>query len=175
LISLNPGSGLACRAVQQRQGIADLGRLQFLDARDDVADLAGAQGIARHRLRGEHADLFAQVLSAVAIRQKPVLRAQRAVNHAHQHDHADVVVEPGVDDQGLERRRRIALGRRNARDDRFEDVLDAQAGLGRGEHRLGGIDADHVLDLLARIVRVAAGRSILFSTGTTSTPSSIAV
>ncbi|KFB73579.1 MAG: hypothetical protein AW09_001152 [Candidatus Accumulibacter phosphatis] len=45
------------------------------------------------------------------------------------------------------------MGRGNAFDDRFQDVLDAEAGLGRGQHGFGSVEADHVLDLLARLVR----------------------
>ena len=41
---------------------------------------------------------------------------ERAVHDAHQRDDADVVVEPGVDDQRLQRRVRIALRRRDALD-----------------------------------------------------------
>lgn len=46
------------------------------------------------------------------------------------------------------------LGRRHPRHDGFEDLVDAHAGLGAGQHRLGRVDADHVFDLLARGFRV---------------------
>jgi hypothetical protein len=101
---LKPGKASA-PAVGQGDRVADLGRLQFLDAGDDEADLAGAQRVALHRLRREHADLLAQMLRAGGHQANLVLGTQHAVDDAHQHDHADVVVEPGVDDQRLERRR----------------------------------------------------------------------
>jgi hypothetical protein len=66
---LNPGKASLCRPVNQGHRIADLGGLQFLDPGDDVTDLAGAQRVAGHRLRGEHADLFAEVVDPVAIRR----------------------------------------------------------------------------------------------------------
>ena len=70
----------------------------------------------------------------------------------------------------------IALRRRDARDHGLEHVVDALAGLGAAADRVGGVDADHVLDLLDHALGLRAdGRSILFSTGTTSTPSSVAV
>ena len=34
-------------------------------------------------------------------------------------------------------------------DDRLQHVGDAEAGLGRDQHGVGGVDADHLLDLLA--------------------------
>ena len=43
---------------------------------------------------------------------------------------------------------RIALRRRHAGDDRFEDVVDALAGLGARADRVVGVDADDVLDLV---------------------------
>ncbi len=151
---LEAGQRLGGTPVGRGHRVAHLGGIEFLDAGDDEADLAGAQFAAGHRLRREHADLFAQVLRAFRHQQDLVLGAHRAIHHAHQHHHADIVVEPGVDDQRLQRRRRIALGRRDAGDDRFEDVIDAEAGLGRTQNRLGGVDADDVLDFLARVVRV---------------------
>jgi hypothetical protein len=54
-------------------------------------------------------------------------------------------------------------------------ISSTQAGLGRGQNGIGCVDTDHILDFLTRIVRVAEGKSILFSTGTTSTPNSSAV
>ena len=35
-----------------------------------------------------------------------------------------------------------------ALDHRLEDLVDADAGLGRGQQRVGGVEADHLLDLL---------------------------
>ena len=154
---LEPRQGLAGRPVQQGQRIADLGRLQFLDSRDHVTDLASAQGVTRHRLGGEHADLFAEVGRPRGHQANPVLGAQRAVKDPHQHDHTHVVVEPGIHQQRLERRILIALGRWDALDDRFEDVFDPEAGLRRRQNCLGRIDADHVFDLLARVVRRCRG------------------
>ena len=60
---------------------------------------------------------------------------QRAVDHAH-HDHrAAVAVVPAVEDQRAQRRVGVALGRRHARHDRLEDLVDADAGLGARRDR----------------------------------------
>ena len=85
-----------------------------------------------------------------------VLRTERAVDDAHEHHHADVVVEPGVDDEGLELGVRIALRRRNVAYDALEDVVDAHAGLGRAGNRVRRVDADHVLDFLGGRIGVRA-------------------
>ncbi len=87
-----------------------------------------------------------------------VLRPQHAVDHPHQHHHADVVVEPGIGDQGLERRIRIAGWRRDAGNDGLQHILDALPGLGRTEHRVLGRNADDVLDFLDHPVRLGRGQ-----------------
>jgi hypothetical protein len=87
------------------------------------------------------------------------LARSAAIHHTHQHHHADIVVEPGVDDQRLQRRLRVALGRRDAGDHRFQHVVHAKPGLGRAKDGIGGVDADHVLDLGARVVRIG-GRQV---------------
>ena len=50
------------------------------------------------------------------------------------------------------------FGRRDARDDRFEHVVDADAFLGAGENRVGGVEADDLLDLLLGALDVGAGQ-----------------
>ena len=84
---------------------------------------------------------------------------QRTINHAHQHHHADVVVEPGVDDQRLERAVGLAHRRRHLGDNFFQNVLDADAGLGRGAHRVRRLDADNIFDFLADALRLG-GRQV---------------
>jgi hypothetical protein len=70
---------------------------------------------------------------------------------------------------------RIALRRRHARDDRLEDVVDALAGLrARADGVLRGMPTMSSISSMTRSGS-ADGRSILLSTGTTSTPRSIAV
>ena len=65
----------------------------------------------------------------------PFLR--HAVDDADEDDDAEIGVVPAVDEHRLERRRRVALGRRDLVDDRLEHFLDADAGLGAGEHGFG--------------------------------------
>ena len=74
-------------------------------------------------------------------------RSQDAVDHAHQRHHADIVVEPGIHDQRLHRRLRVALRRRDAGNDRLEQLRYALAGLGADAHGVLGVDADDLLDL----------------------------
>ena len=61
-----------------------------------------------------------------------------------------------VEDEALERLRRVALGGRDPRDDRLEDLGDAGPVLGRGEDDLLARDGQHVLELVHD--RVGVGR-----------------
>jgi hypothetical protein len=82
-----------------------------------------------------------------------------AVDDAGQHHDAEIGVVPGIDQQRLERRIGVALGRRQALDDGLQHLGHAGAGLGRDLQRARGVDADHVLDLLADAVGLG-GRQI---------------
>ncbi|KAG1446757.1 hypothetical protein G6F57_017240 [Rhizopus arrhizus] len=110
------------------------------------------------RLRREHAGLLAQVGGAGGHQQDLVLGLEHAIDDAHQHDDAHVVVEPRVDDQRLQRRVGIALGRRHAGHDGFQDLVDAHPRLGAGQHGLGGVDADHGLDFGLGALDVGGGQ-----------------
>ena len=161
------------RGVGQR--VADPGRLELLDAGDDEADVARGELARGRRAFGVNTPTCSQLYAAPVAISRIVPGLERAVHDAHQHHDADVVVEPGVDDQRLQRRVRIALRRRNARDHRLQDVVHALAGLGTGAHRV--LRRMPMTSSISSMTRSgsADGRSILFSTGTTSTPSSSAV
>ena len=81
-----------------------------------------------------------------------------AVDQPHQHDDAEIGVVPGIDQQRLQRRALVALGRRQAGDDRLQHQIDVEAGLGRDRHRLRGVEADHVLDLLLDALGLGGGQ-----------------
>ncbi len=80
------------------------------------------------------------------------------------HD-AAVLVELGVEDQALQRRVRIADGRRDALDDRVEQVGDALAGLGRHPDDLLRGDPEDPLDLAGIAIRIRSGQVDLVEGG----------
>ena len=69
---------------------------------------------------------------------------------------------------------RVAFGGRQAGDDGLQHVGDAEARFGGDFNGVGGVDADHILDLLRTRSGSAAGRSILLRTGTISWSASMA-
>ena len=70
--------------------------------------------------------------------QELLARLQAAVHDAHQGHHADEVVEPGIDDERLQRSVGIALGRRYTLDQFFQQVRHTDTGLGADPDGVGG-------------------------------------
>src|SRR5215813_1715004 len=71
-----------------------------------------------------------------------------ALLDSHEHDGAAVDVEPGIEDQRLQRIFGRAFGWRYAMNDGFEDVLNAEAAFGADEQGIIGRNREHAFDLL---------------------------
>ena len=83
---------------------------------------------------------------------------ERALRKPDVDDHALVGVVVAVEDQALQRRRRVAPGGRDALDDRLEDLRDAGSLFrGREEHLLAG-DREDVLEFLHHDIRLSGGK-----------------
>ena len=132
--------------------VADAGVGHLLDRGGEEADLARAEFVGFDALGGEHADSVHFVGGVGAHHADALALLQHAVDDAEQHDDAEIGVVPAVDQQRLQRRRGVALGRRQARDDRFQHLRYVQAGLGRDQDRVGRVEPDHVLDLLLHLL-----------------------
>ena len=97
--------------------------------------------------RREDSDVVDGADPADAFGDDLVTRADAAVEYPHERDDAEEVVEPGVDDQRLERRLRGTVRGRDACHEGLQERCHARAGLGADAQDPGGIDADDVLDL----------------------------
>jgi hypothetical protein len=140
--------GFGGRLLLVGDGVADGGLGDFLDLGGDEADLAGGQLVDRGVLGQEDADAVDKMGRAVLHHLDALAGLEHAVEDADQQDDAEIGVVPGVDQHGLQRSVGVALGGRQAGDDGFQHVLDADARLGAGHDGFGGVDADDVLDLL---------------------------
>jgi hypothetical protein len=140
------------------EGVADGGVGHVLDRGGDEADLAGAEDVDLGLLGPEHADLV-DLVDRLGLQGLDLLaETQGPVEHPHQHHHAEIGVVPGVHQQGLERGRGVALGRRQPGDDGLQHVGDADAGLGRDHDGVRGVQPDDVLDLLLDPVGLGGGQ-----------------
>ena len=153
---LETGKRLRRLARELGDRVADLRVADLLDVRDEETDLADAELVDDDRLGRKHAHLLRLVVLAFGHQPDLHARPDHAVDHADDDDDAAVGVVPGVEDQRFERRVRVAGGRRQALDDRFENLGHAEALLGAGENRAGAVEADDVLDLTPALLR--AGR-----------------
>jgi hypothetical protein len=90
--------------------------------------------------------------------QNAVFGLELAINYAHQHHHANVIVEPGIDDQCFERPQRIAARRRDACDYGFEHILHARAGFRADAHCVVRIKADDVFNFGDYALRFGRGQ-----------------
>ena len=81
-----------------------------------------------------------------------------ALHHPHQRDHAQIIIEPRVDNQGLQFVGITRLRRRNAFDNRFQHIAHIQPGLGTDRHRVFGIDANHGFDFFLHLVNIGGGQ-----------------
>ena len=156
---LEAGQGLFGGLLLVGDGVADGGVGHFLDLGGDEADLAGAEALDGGIFGLEDADPVDQVGRAVLHHLDLLAGPQAAVDHADQNHDAQIGVVPGVDQQGLQRRVLVALGRRQAGDDGFQHLVDADARLGAGQHRVAGVQADQVLDLGAHALGLG-GRQV---------------
>ena len=109
-------------------------------------------------LRREETDALDVVGGAGAHHADAAALLHRAVDDADQNDDAEIDVVPAIDQQRLQRRVAVALRRRQARDDGFQHVGHAKAGLGRDHHGIRRVDADHVLDLLPYLLGFGRGQ-----------------
>jgi hypothetical protein len=102
-----------------------------------------------HRLGREAPELSISDCARVDMAISGSCRRCAARRHdAHQHHHADVVVEPGVDDQRLQRRVGIAFGRRHALTIGLEHLGTPSPVLALTSASRRGVDADDLLDLV---------------------------
>jgi hypothetical protein len=83
---------------------------------------------------------------------------QCTIHHPHQRHDTDVVVEPRIDDEGLQRALRVALGRRNPLHQLFEQVLHTQTRLGADHRGIVRRYADDLLDLANDLGRIRRGQ-----------------
>ncbi len=154
------------RAVGGGDGIAHAGICDLLDGRADVAHVAGQQFAHRHQLaRAEITHLGHVKLHARGHHADAVAHLDPALHHADEGERALVVVVDAVEDQRAQGEALVTLGCGDELDHGLQHVLYVLAGFGRDQRRVGGVQADHVLDLLFDKVRLGAGQIDLVDDG----------
>ncbi len=101
-------------------GVAHRGAVDLLDPGDQEADLAGPEDLAFRLLGREYPDAVRLMGAPGGQDEQLVAAFDRAIDDPHQGDDSHIGVEPGVDDEGLQRAVGIAHGRRDSGDQAFE-------------------------------------------------------
>ena len=118
-----------------------------LDVGDDEADVAGCEFVEHDRLGRERAEGLDFIDLLVGAQADFLAHGQASLHYAHQNDRSAVGIEPGIENQGLQRRIGRAARRRNAVDGGLQHLFDAEAALGADEQRVGGGNGQDVFNL----------------------------
>ncbi len=92
------------------QGIADRRTVNVLDTGNDETDLTGIQRGALSRFGRKHADLGHRMTLTGRHNGDRLAGLKCAIDNTHQRDHPQIIIEPGINNQCLQRRARVALG-----------------------------------------------------------------
>ena len=111
-----------------------------------------------NRFRCEYAQLLDLRFRLGAHKAHFVFQLDGAVFHTNQHDHADVVIKPRIDNNRLQRRVFVAGRRGDFGNDFFQNVFHTDAAFGGTLYRADGIDADDVFDFLFHAFGVGGGQ-----------------
>ena len=114
---------ILCGIVRVSDGIAHGRIVQVLDATAHEPHFAETQFFHIRGFRGEYAQLGDLEILVLGVNFDPLALADTAVHDPEQHHNALVGIVPGVDDQGLERRIGIALGRRQLGDHLLQNLV----------------------------------------------------
>ena len=132
-------------------GIAHLNFLRGLDVGGEIAGLADFEFLTDVRLGIEAAN-FLDLDVLAGVEQFNLLAGfEFAIEDAHVGDDAFIGVKIGIEGERLEAPLPGRFGRRNARDNGFENVLNADALLGAGGNGQGRFDGQNVFELLERL------------------------
>ena len=112
--------GRVAGIAREGEGIAHVHGLGVLQARDHKTDLAHAERVERKLGGTTHADAVDEELLAALHHPQMVALLDLAVEDADRGNDAAVLVEIGVEDEGLERLVGVALGRAHQEHDGLE-------------------------------------------------------
>ena len=157
--------GFGCGVGGVGHGIADDDILDGFDVGDDETDFAGADGVDGFGFGHELAEVGDGVEGAFAHEADFLALGEFSVHDADVDDDAAVVVVFGIEDEALERGVGIAFGGREAFGDEFEEVIDAESGLGGDGGDGEGVDAEDLFHFLGDIVGAGGGEIDLVDDG----------
>ena len=128
-----------------------------LDAGNQIAHVAGRERVLGHPVHLEDANLVGVILVVRGEELHHLVGLDGAVEDAEIGDDAAEGVEHGVEDEGLQRGIRVALGGGDALDDGLEHLLHALSRLTGGLDDVGLVAAEQVDNLVLDLQRHCGG------------------
>ena len=148
LYFLETGQRLRGRVGNQSHRIADFRLTQFFYTSNQKAHFSGFEFLFLNRFRRKNAQLLNLSFRLGAHKAHFVFQLDGAVFHTNQHNYADVVVKPRIDNNRLQRRIFITGWRRDFGNDFFQNIFHTNAAFSGTLHRTNGINADDVFNFL---------------------------
>ena len=145
---------LGGRRLGQGNGVPDADLADVLETGRDVADLAGLEHLDRTHLRLEHTYLERIGLPPGRHQHQALASRNPPVDQATVGDHALVRIVVRIEDQPTKGTLPISLRRRDALHDGLENLRHAGSELGRAQQRFLAGQADNLLDLTNRLIRI---------------------
>src|SRR5271165_1379953 len=139
-------------------GVADLGVGDILDVRYQEADFASGEFLDLDRFGRQHAHRLD--VEGLAVRHEPDLHALAylAMDDTGEHDDAAIGVEPGVEDECLQRSLSVPGRWRQPVHDGLEDIRHPLPRLRADRYGIRRVDTDCLLDHLLGAPNVRAGQ-----------------
>ena len=138
----------------KRNGVTHLGGFELFDASNDVSHLTRIERIARLVGRGKYAQAARFIDGARGHHFDALVFLQAAINHAHQHDYANIAIKPAINNHGAQGCFALATGRRHFGNDHFQNFVYAHTCFGRARYGITGINANHVFNLCLGVIGV---------------------
>ena len=127
--------------------------MNVLDSGHHEADIAGLQQVGVFRFGIKNTNLVGIPGLPGRLDDDLVALFQGALGHPHERHDAQIIVEPGIDDQSLQGRASVALGWRDLLDQIFQNIFHAQTTLGATANRIRRFNANDILDFCRYTLR----------------------
>ena len=148
------GQGRRRRVRSLGNGLPHPAVTDGLDAGVNITDLSGLENSGLFPFRSEDPNPRHLRFPARGHHANPHSAFQHAIDDPHVGDDPQIGVEVTVEDERLQRLIRVSRRRRNVLNHTLQDVGDAPAFLGAGQHALGNVDGQRLVHLLHDPVRV---------------------
>ena len=140
------------------QGVSNRSPFDVFDARHDKTHLSCHQAAGFCPSWREDADHVGLMLFAGRAHHKLVALAQLPLLDSHQRHDTQIIVEPGINNECLQRRFAVAFWCRHIFYEVLEHIFDTETRLGACRHCARRVDTDDLFNFLLHALRIGLGQ-----------------